>query len=58
MAIQKKKKTTVGTNVRLSDTAYRVIRKYCAENNLYIGGFVEKVVLERINSEKAKQKAQ
>jgi hypothetical protein len=56
MVLKKKSaKSTVGTNIRVSDLAYKAIRKYCQENSLYIGGFVERVVLEKISSEKSKK---
>jgi hypothetical protein len=52
---KKKKKTTVGTNVRLTEEGYGVIKEHCKSNGLVIGRFVEKATLAEVERENANQ---
>ncbi len=43
------KKKSIGTNVRLSEDAFTVIKNYCAAKGYKIGAFVEKAALTIIS---------
>jgi hypothetical protein len=47
-----KKKLSKGTNVRLSDAHYAIIKKYCNDNGLIIGLFVSLASIDKIKSSK------
>jgi hypothetical protein len=40
----------VGKNIRISDFGWSAIRKYCQENNLVMGGFVERAAMREIEA--------
>lgn len=40
----------VGKNIRVSDFGWNAIRKYCQENNLVMGGFVERAAMREIEA--------
>lgn len=43
-----KKKTYIGTNIRLTDAAYKQIKDFCDEHGYKIGAFVEIAALKQL----------
>jgi len=47
----KKKVVYKGKNIRISDSAYLVIKKYVDQHNYKIGGFIESAAIEKIKND-------
>lgn len=50
------KNKEIKRTITLPDSSYQIIKEYCDKNNLKIGGFSEKVLLDYIEQMKNKNK--
>ena len=52
---KKKKKVTIGTNVRFNDAAYATIKKHCDQKGYKISSFCVNAAMEKVIAESSKK---